>query len=217
MPSPDVIRRRRKRVAVILGVFVLIVAGLTAFWRPGFAFPAPIDGDLDAVITPTPAIRAGERTALVEAVPDLVGDLAQQRIDNYPAWQADAGAVESWAFTFSDWIEAQQQTPDAAEEIDPDHPVATDSNPQDDAILVIATIGQWPDVAATVIFFEEQLALLDRPVNSGEVEVGSRVTGNFILTGTREEGELWWRNGTVVVRAHGPRRALEAFYATFPF
>ena len=247
-PSPEVIARRRKTVAFIALGIIGAVALLTAFVAPGFAFrDAPEDESAAVVFAAQP--RIGERTELVEAVPDDVGALRQQRIDAYLPWVADGGAVEAWTFTFADGTlppteqlrgllgsgngddatardgqEGDQPTSSPSPEPESDatnEPGQTDSDiptpaqPPLATTVVVATIGQWRNNSAAEAFFTAQAEAL-ATARTGNVAIGERTVGEYVLAGSRGEGVMLWRNGTVVVHATGTRAALEAFFAQFP-
>ncbi|MCL1899030.1 MAG: hypothetical protein FWG11_00655, partial [Promicromonosporaceae bacterium] len=62
--DPAVFRRRRRNLAIVGGAIVLLVALLTAFIAPGWAW-MDRDAAVESVQPPTPAPRIGEQTALV--------------------------------------------------------------------------------------------------------------------------------------------------------
>ncbi|QAY64300.1 hypothetical protein ET495_15015 [Xylanimonas allomyrinae] len=196
-PSAAVLRRRRIVAVSGAGAVVLAVALVTAFWWPGFAVPDPLPTPTQTVTAPvptptvSPAARGGEQTALTKALPDTVLAFAQQGIENLPAWQADNGAVESWTVTYADGAEA-------------------------DAASVVLQVGQWADADAATSFHAAQVKAAGATIKDGDVEVGGEVAGTYALVLTDDGAALWWRNGTVVLRALGTQEDVEAFYSAFP-
>lgn len=195
--SADVFRRRRIVVASAAGILVLGIVALTAFVWPGYALPEPLPTPTITVTppppTPTiaPAKRAGEQTALTTALPDEVLRFAQQGIENLPAWQDENKATESWTVKYAD----------AAGE---------------DAATVTLQVGQWATPEAATSFAEAQVTAAGTATKTGDVLVGGKVAGTYALVPSGDSAVLWWRNGTVVIRAEGPADDIEAFYAEFP-
>lgn len=175
--------------------FIGAVALLTAFVVPGFAFPNVPDL-VDPDPRPTapviePLERTGEATALTEMLPDAVLHLAQRGIDNYDPWQSENRALESWTVLY-----------------------AAGAGPG--ATAVILTLGQWADESTATSFANAQSRAAGVPIRTGEVHVGEQVVGNFSIHGQGADAVIWWRNGTVVLRAVGPANFLIDFYAAFP-
>jgi len=196
-PTPAVYRRRRIVVASAAGALVLLVALATAFLWPGFAVPEPLPTPTTTVTAeppaPTlePAPRTGEQTDLTGAVPDVAREFVQRAFAHHAAWEEEHGALESWTFTFAD-VEGA------------------------DARTITLLVGQWPDADQARSFHESQVRAAGSTVRDGEVTVGGEVVGTYALSGTADDAVLWWRNGTVVLRAEGPQEALEVFYTAFP-
>jgi hypothetical protein len=220
-PSPEVIARRRKVVLGIVGGIILAIAAFTAFVTPGFAFRA-VDDDVDQVAFFTAQPRIGERTALVEAIPDEAGPLKQQRIVPVGSWVNEHAANEAWLFTFADGLlegvnpaDSAPTDSDSADSADPANDgTSHQAEPPRATTVVEATIGQWPTAAEAQEFWEAQTAELNS-VREGEVTVNERTVGAYMLAGSGSEGVMIWRNNTVVVYATGSRAALEAFFLQF--
>ena len=196
-PSAAVYRRRRIVVASLAGALVLLVALGTAFLWPGFAVPEPLPTPTTTVTAepPTatiePAPRTGEQTALTQAVPDVAREFVQQSFANHPGWEEEHGAVEAWTFTFADAEGAGATTIDLL-------------------------VRQWPDADQARSFHDAQVRAAGATIRGGEVTVGGDAVGTYAISGTADAAVMWWRNGTVVLRAEGPQEALEAFYTAFP-
>ena len=181
--------------------FVGAVALLTAFVVPGFAFPnvppppAPVSWPTAPTIEPLE--RTGEVTALTQALPDSVFHLAQRGIENYDQWQSENRALESWAVLY-----AASEDPGAAS--------------------VALTVGQWAEESAATSFAEAQMRAAGAPTRTGDVRVGTSVVGTFSIfntgpgAGPGARTVIWWRNGTVVLRAEGPANLVTDFYTAFP-
>ena len=196
-PSAAVFRRRRIAVASAAGALVLAVAALTAFVWPGFALPEPLPTPTVTVTppaaTPTiaPAEREGEQTALTTALPDAVLRFAQQGIANFPQWQDENRATESWAVTYADAV-------------------------GEDATTITLQVGQWETAEAATSFAEAQIKAAGTATETGDVLVDGEPAGTYALVPSGETAVMWWRNGTVVIRAEGPADEIESFYSEFP-
>ncbi|QAY69897.1 hypothetical protein [Xylanimonas protaetiae] len=196
-PSAAVFRRRRIAVAVAAGVLVLGVAALTAFVWPGYAVPEPLPTPTVTITAPaptpttTPAERTGEQTALTGALPDVVRQFTQQGIQDLPEWQDDHHATEAWTVTYADAVGS-------------------------DAATITVQVGQWADDAMAQSFADAQVAAAGTAANTGDVTVDGTVTGTYALFPAGDGAVIWWRNGTVVIRAEGPADQLEDFYAEYP-
>jgi hypothetical protein len=196
--SPEVYRRRRLVVFSGAGLVVLAVAVLTAFVWPGFAVPEPLPTPTVTVTAPeptptiSPAARTGEQTALSKALPDVVLALVQQKLANLPQWQDEHDALEAWTVTYADGTGA-------------------------DATTVTLQVGQWPDADSATAFYEAQVKAGGSVARAGDVKVGGKVTGSYAeRDGSDGAAVIWWRNGTVVLRAEGPKDQLEKFYTRYP-
>lgn len=169
----------------------------TAFGYPGYAISEPVPVELAVTIpqlkpTATPALREGEQTALVQAIPDVVQHWVQAGISGNSDWQKDAYAVEAWNVTYLDG--------------------ATNNKQQ---IKVI--VGQWASDTEAAQFYRKQKAKVDGDaINVNGVLISGQTVGEYSLfAGDGEQGEIWWRNGTVVVTAAGPTEALAEFYSAY--
>ncbi|MCL1870532.1 MAG: hypothetical protein FWF90_09010 [Promicromonosporaceae bacterium] len=196
-PSPAVIRRRRIVVLSGAGLVVVVVALVTAFGWPGYAVPAPLPTPTHTVTAPapTPTIspvpRTGEQTDLTKALPLTVLALVEQKLENLPAWQDDDQAVESWTLTYADAKGAGATT-------------------------VTLQVGQWADDSAATAFFTAQTQAAGASTKSGDVTVGGKKVGGYALVPAGDKSVLWWRNGTVVLRAQGPEAVVQQFYSAYP-
>ena len=226
------LRRRRFRFA--LGVTALVVcgtAGFTAVVFPGFAKAAPPSAPVTAVQIAAPLLartaqeRIGEQTALVAALPDQVGIWVQSGINGYMGWLNDE-VVEAWNITYLDGVTAGD---------------GEDEQP----IAVRLTVGQWPtplgsEASKARLFYESQTKGLGGVVMKGNVKVGDTTMGQYVLVVDRPDGAepsgspeplgdidpasipgdaqgvMWWRNGTVVIKAVGPISVLPDFFSAFP-
>ena len=196
-PTPAVYRRRRIVLASAAGALVLLVALATAFLWPGFAVPEPLPTPTTTVMAepPAPALepapRTGEQTELTGAVPDTAREFVQRAFAHYAAWEEEHGALESWTFTFADAEGA-------------------------DARTITLLVGQWQDDGEARSFHDAQVRAAGTVVRDGDVTVGGEVVGTYAISGTADAAVMWWRNGTVVLRAEGPQEALEVLYTAFP-
>jgi hypothetical protein len=199
-PDRQVIRRRRARWLGGAAAFVVAIAVATAVWKPGFAIPPPVPTPLVvAVPTPEPtatippAPRAGEHTALLDALPDVVRQFAQAGIANLPDWQDANDATESWTVTYTDRAGA-------------------------DAATMTLSIGQWATTSAATSFATAQMRAAGAATRRGDVSVGGQVAGTYALVPGADgaTGAIWWRNGTVVAVARGPLDELAHFYSAYP-
>lgn len=196
-PDPAVFRRRRIVVASLAGALVLAIALVTAFLWPGFAVPEPLPTPTITETAPPPeptidpVARAGEQTDLTHAVPQTAREFVEQSFANYPTWQDENKAIESWTFTYADAEGA-------------------------DATTITLVVGQWADADAAKSFHDAQVRAAGSTIRDGQVKVGSDVVGTYAISGTADAAVMWWRNGTVVMRAEGPQEALETFYTHFP-
>lgn len=209
--SPQVIRRRRKVVGIGAVGIVLAAALSSAFVWPGFADSHPAAVLTQApersseVMNPDaavpelePAARVGEQTELVKAIPDLVAGFVQTDIAGAATWTGGEKAIESWQFTY-----------------------IAGGNVGADTILV--DVGQFENAADSEAFFSALLNSASEPIAEGDVFVGDERAGRFALVEgpttsaePSEQGVLYWRNGTVVLRAEGPITQLQQFYTEFP-
>jgi hypothetical protein len=196
-PSPEVFRRRRVVVASAAGLLVVAVAALTAFVWPGYALPEPLPTPTVTVTppppTPTiaPAERTGEQTALTTALPDTVLRFAQQGIENLATWQDENDATESWTVTYADGT-------------------------GEGAATITLQVGQWATPEAATSFAEAQVKAAGAASKTGDVLVDGEPVGTYALVPSGDSAVLWWRNGTVVIRAEGPADDIEAFYSEYP-
>jgi hypothetical protein len=226
------LRRRRFRCA--LGVTAVVVcgtAGFTAVVFPGFAKAEPPSAPVTAVQIAAPLLartaqeRIGEQTALVAALPDQVGIWVQSGINGYMGWLNDE-VVEAWNITYLDGVTAGD---------------GEDEQP----IAVRLTVGQWPtplgsEASKARLFYESQTKGLGGVVMKGNVKVGDATTGQYVIVVDRPDGAepsgageplggidpasipgdaqgvMWWRNGTVVIKAVGPISVLPDFFSAFP-
>ena len=226
------LRHRRFRFA--LGVTALVVcgtAGFTAVVFPGFAKAEPPSAPVTAVQIAAPLLartaqeRIGEQTALVAALPDQVGIWVQSGINGYMGWLNDE-VVEAWNITYLDGVTAGD---------------GEDEQP----IAVRLTVGQWPtplgsEASKARLFYESQTKGLGGVVMKGNVKVGDTTTGQYVIVVDRPDGAeppsageplgnidpasipgdaqgvMWWRNGTVVIKAVGPISVLPDFFSAFP-
>jgi hypothetical protein len=210
-----VIRRRRKVVGGFCGALVGASALASAFVWPGFALPEPAPAPTVTYTAPVPiptitaAAREGEQTAFSSALPDSVLNFVQRNIAGIAAWPGSDSALESWRFTYADGLGS-------------------------DAKTIVVDAGQWSDELAAEQFFAARLDALAKPLESGDVFVNEVKVGTYALVpsqasanpevaisadgtvNTVERGVLYWRNGTVVIRAEGPLASLQQFYAAFP-
>ncbi|MDR2722589.1 MAG: hypothetical protein LBB54_02490 [Cellulomonadaceae bacterium] len=199
-PSPEVLRRRRLVVFGAAGTLVIAVAAVTAFAWPGFARPEPAPVPTITVTptpptpTHTPSPRSGEQTSLTDALPDSVLQYVQVGMTTLDKWQDD-GAVEAWTVTYADGAESSAST-------------------------IVVEVGQWRQGEAAQAFLTDQLD--GTSGQTGDVSVGGTVVGAYTLIAPQgtdsptAQGELWWRNDTVVFRASGPASALQAFFSAYP-
>lgn len=196
-PSAEVFRRRRIVVGAAAGVLVLVVVALTAFVWPGYALPEPLPTPTHTVTAPaptpsiSPAPRAADQTALVKALPDAVRQFAQQAIADYHPWQDEHQATEAWTVTYADAVGAGAKT-------------------------ITVEVGQWVDAATATTFADGQITASGPAAKTGDVTVDGKMTGNYALFPSGDKAVMWWRNGTVVIRAEGPADQIEAFYTEFP-
>lgn len=196
-PSPEVFRRRRIVVGAAAGILVLGIAALTAFVWPGFGLPEPLPTPTITVTPPpptptiSPAERAGEQTALTTALPDVVLRFTQQGIENLPAWQDDHDATESWTVTYADGT-------------------------GEGAARITLQVGQWATPEAATSFADAQIKAAGTATKTGDVLVDGETTGTYALVPSGDSAVMWWRNGTVVIRAEGPADDIEAFYSEYP-
>ena len=196
-PSPEVFRRRRIVVASAAGALVLLVVLLTAFVWPGFARDEPEPQATVTAPVPTPTIspsgRPEAQTAFLQAQPDTVLALALREATEDETWEKDADAVEAWQLTYAD-----------AE--------------GEGAASVQVHAGQWEDDDAATSAYEALVQAAGEPTGEGEVSVGGKATGAYVVTPGSTEGTavVTWRNGTAVLQATGPADLVEDFYSAYP-
>jgi len=199
---------RRRRVTFFAFVTTVVVGGtavFTSIFYPGFAIADAVEVVTPAATMPAPALlrgpleRIGEQTALVKALPDKVGKWVQAGISGFMDWQND-DAVEAWTVNYLDGTAA----PDAA--------VAP--------AAIQLTVAQWDTPANAALFFRGQTRDIENPVMTGDVTLAdnAQVAGQYVLATDPETGigVMWWRNGTVVIKAVGPVDLLPDFYSIYP-
>lgn len=191
-----IVRRRKVVGAVAIGAVVL-VAVLTAFVWPGFAFDdEPLPEVTVTAPPPSPTAQAAElpsgATEFLSAMPDSALQLVRLQAAENTAWVSDSGAVEAWDLTYGDGTEGGEQ--------------------------VALVAAQWADADAASAVYDTLLGAAGEPTTSGDVTVGGEVTGSYAVTPGASEGTsvVLWRNGTAVFRAEGPDQLVQDFYQTFP-
>lgn len=199
---------KRRRVVAILTFVGLVVGGTAAFtaaiW-PGFAVADPLPAPPPAAIAPAtdlqlaPQERTGEQTDLIAQVPDVIGVWVQQGIGGYMNWQND-NAVEAWNVTYADGraLDGPGRSPYSVQLI----------------------VGQWATGSDASAFYRSQTKTITEELISGDVTAADsgQVVGQYILYTDPYDGQavMWWRNGTVVVKAIGPVELLPDFYSIYP-
>jgi len=196
-PNPALIKRRRQVFFGSSTFIILAVGAATAFAWPGYAIPEPEIVELAITVpqpkpTITPAAREGEQTALVKAIPDVVHQWVQNGVSGNSDWQKEAYAVEAWNVNYLDG--------------------ATKSGQR-----VKVIVGQWSSDSEAAQFYRKQKAAVKvAATNVNNVLVGEQIVGEYALFDTGGGlGEIWWRNGTVVVKASGPVAELADFYTAY--
>jgi len=218
-PNPALAKRRRR---VIGGGATILVVGIgagSAFGWPGYARPALVEPAELAVTTPQPrptataAERVGEQTALVKAIPDIVQYWVQSGITSNVDWQHESYAIEAWNVNYLD----EAARANTIKSNGGTNSVANYSSAITNKQRISVTIGQWESETEASQFYRKQKAQVEvAAINVNSVFVGEQVVGEYALFDLGGgQGEIWWRNGTVVIRASGPLDALTDFYSTY--
>lgn len=195
-PSRAVYRRRR--LVVLLGLLVLVLAVVLAaglvwpgFWRAE-GTPQPVPTVTVTAPAPTPTVKAIERTRdetdFQQALPSAVLRYALGELEEAEE-PKEQGALEAWTARYAD------------------------GGP--DEVEVVA--GQWAtdDEAATAAAAWAKAA--GEPEHEGDVKVGSTVVGRYAIVPAKAgTAVVVWQNGTAVLQATGPADLMEDFYAAFP-
>jgi len=223
------LRRRRVIAGLFLtGIVVGSTGAVTAFVFPGYALANDAEAALPTTGAPQlpllrePLARVGEQTALVAAIPDVVNNLwLEAGISGFMDWQ-NADAVEAWTITYLDGVQPLPEGEGATAAKLP-------------AIEVI--VGQWSTTKAASAFLTARTKGIPT-LDSGVVTIAEsgQEVGKYLLILDQPEdvakvakddlkleevpagaqGIMWWRNGTVVIKAVGPIELLSDFYSGFP-
>ena len=199
---------KRRRVVAVLAFIGLVVGGtavFTAIIWPGFAIADALPAPEPAAIAPAPDLqlspleRTGEQTELVAQFPDIVGVWVQSGISGYMNWQND-NAVEAWTITYADGTLLDE--------------------PGRSPYSVQLIVGQWASASEASVFFKSQTKGITNELMSGQVTAAEsgQAVGQYILATDPYDGSaiMWWRNGTVVIKAVGPIDLLPDFYSIYP-
>lgn len=185
----------RRRLLVVLGVVVaaLVVVLVVLLVTRGGGERDPMQVvtvtlDPGAETPPVEPVERDTGTALLEALPDVVGGYAVTEQNESEA-MLDAGALEGWSLLYT--------------------------GAEGD---VTVQVGQWPTEEEAVAAFDDLVADGGDATTEGDVVVDGDTVGGFVVQPVDGAGERTvWRNATAVFVAEGPAGTTQPFYETFPF
>lgn len=188
--------RKLTIVLVVVGV-VVILAFVSAFVWPGWAFNRNADQSKSVVAAAkTPSIPSkplpSSATALLKAMPDNVLDFARVDASASANWSS-ASPLEEYTLKYA--------------------------NGESDAEVSL-TVAQWPERDAAKKQYEVLLSSMQgNDVVSGKLQVGDKTTGSYVVRiaeGDTKRANVLWQNDTAVFQLTGNRHAVERFYRNFP-
>lgn len=200
-PNPSQQSSTGRNVVVAVAAIATILALVSAFAWPGWAVrssnqPAPSV----SVQSATPSVSASSlpanASALLNALPNTVGEFARQGITSTQNW-AGNGPIEEYTVVYSNGDSAR------------------------DITLVLAQWESSDDAANT--YTELRNALSGEVQAHGNIKAANTATGKYVVV-TDGDGdptdsthaEALWRNDTVVFQASGAYASVQAFYLGFP-
>lgn len=192
-------KAHRYRTFAVVGILVVIVLGLvSAFVWPGWALQPASNSSAtasgkDAVVAVTPVALPSDATTLTKILPDTVGTYARGELKTTTVWDSSS-PIEQYEVTY------------------------TTGDSQAD---ITVTFAQWStSTQATGQYDALRGALTAGTLASGKVHVGGQEMGDYEIHADEADSTksvVVWRNDTVVFEAKGPKSAVNAFYAGFPY
>lgn len=200
-PNPSQQSSTGRTVVVAIAAIATILALVSAFAWPGWALrKSDTAARTVQAQSSSPSVSASSlpanASALLNALPNDVGDFARQGITSTQNW-AGSGPIEEYTVVYSNGDSSK------------------------DVTLVLAQWESSDDAAG--MYAELRNALSGQVQARGNVKVANSTTGKYVVV-TEGDGdptdttqaEALWRNDTVIFQASGVYASVNQFYAGFP-